>query len=279
MRRRHSRNVREHWRLCWQTRSVRKWLRRNGLSIVVITTFLLIWLIGQTSAGLRIFNAERRQDGLHELSMLRYITTSHFGEATFENWESEFLQMGMYVVLTVKLRQRGSSESKPLDGPSPQDEDPNSHRDDPAAPWPVQRGGPWLAVYRNSLSLAFIALFLAAFLLHALTGSRAFNHEQAASATPDHVSTWGTSSERSSGSSRCRTGSPSSSRSPPSSCFRSSFDNTAHPNPNPSTPRTPPPAKAEQLVPPSIRHAEPFGLEMRSVSVRTKLSLVQVGGS
>ena len=170
---------------------MRKWLRRNGLSIVVITTFLLIWLIGQTSAGLRVFNAERRQDGIHEVSMLRYITTSHFGEATFENWESEFLQMGMYVVLTVKLRQRGSSESKPLDGPSPQDEDPNSHRDDPAAPWPVQRGGPWLAVYRNSLSLAFIALFLASFLLHALTGSRAFNHEQAASGTPDRVSTWG----------------------------------------------------------------------------------------
>ena len=48
--------------------------------------------------------------------------------------------MGMYVVLTVKLRQRGSAESKPLDGAAPQDEDPEEHRDDVGAPWPVRRG-------------------------------------------------------------------------------------------------------------------------------------------
>lgn len=48
----------------------------------------------------------------------------YFVEATFENWESEFLQMAMYVVLTAFLVQRGSSESKPVDGDAPQDADP-----------------------------------------------------------------------------------------------------------------------------------------------------------
>lgn len=169
----------------------RRILCDNGLSIAVVGMFLLIWMAGQTSAGLRTYNAEQRSDGRSEVSFTRYLTTAHFGEATFENWESEFLQMGMYVVLTVRLRQRGSSESKPLEGSTPQDEDPRLHRDDPDAPWPVRRGGVWLAVYQRSLSLTFTALFLAAFGLHALTGSREFNAEQAANGSTDRVSTLG----------------------------------------------------------------------------------------
>jgi hypothetical protein len=55
----------------------------------------------------------------------------------------------------------------------------------------VRRGGPWLSVYKNSLSLAFLALFLATFLLHALTGSREFNSEQASAGSPDRVSAAG----------------------------------------------------------------------------------------
>ncbi len=134
---------------------MRRLLRDNGLSITLVSVFLLIWLAGQTTTGLRTYNAERRQDGETEVSFGRYLTTAHFGEATFENWESEFLQIGMYVVLTVKLVQRGSSESRPLDDSIPQDEDPDDHRDDPDPPWPVRRGGPWLAIYKNSLSMTF----------------------------------------------------------------------------------------------------------------------------
>ncbi|WP_313432016.1 MULTISPECIES: DUF6766 family protein [unclassified Brevundimonas] len=47
-----------------------------------------------------------------------------FLSSLFENWESEFLQMRTYVVLTAYLMQRGSPESKDLDEPSPQDRDP-----------------------------------------------------------------------------------------------------------------------------------------------------------
>jgi uncharacterized protein DUF6766 len=93
---------------------VRRFIRYNSLSIALVSAFLLIWLVGQTTAGMHTYNAERRQDGETEVSFVRYLTTAHFGEATSENWESEFLQMGMYVVLTVKLRQRGSSEVEAL---------------------------------------------------------------------------------------------------------------------------------------------------------------------
>ena len=169
---------------------MRQFLRANGLSVVLCTSFLAIWIVGQSWAGMRAYNSERRDDGESEVSFGQYLTTAHFGEATFENWESEFLQMGMYVVLTVKLRQRGSAESRPLDESVPQDEDPRDHRNDADAPWPVRRGGLWLALYKNSLSLLLLVLFLASFALHSATGSRVFNSERAASGSTDHVTGW-----------------------------------------------------------------------------------------
>jgi hypothetical protein len=169
---------------------VRRFLRENSLGLALVTIFLLIWLGGQTSAGYRTYNEEHKLDGEPTVSFASYLTTAHFGEATFENWESEFLQMGMYVVLTVKLRQKGSAESKPLDESTPQDEDPAEHADDPDAPWPVRRGGPWLALYRNSLGLTFLALFAASFLLHAWTGSRVYNQDLESAGVSNRVTTW-----------------------------------------------------------------------------------------
>ena len=142
---------------------MRRFLRNNGLALVTAATFLVIWLGGQTTAGLRTYNAERRQDGETEVSFGRYLTTAHFGEATFENWESEFLQMGMYVVLTVKLApaRLGGIEAARRDR-RPRTRIPRDHRDDADAPWPVRRGGRVAgASTRSSLSLALLAMFLA----------------------------------------------------------------------------------------------------------------------
>ncbi len=104
--------------------------------------------------------------------MLGYLGTGAFLEATFENWESEFLQMGMYVILTVFLFQKGSSESKPVGRDAPQDEDPRDAPLKAATPWPVRRGGWVLKLYEHSLSIMFLLLFLASFALHAVGGSR-----------------------------------------------------------------------------------------------------------
>jgi hypothetical protein len=101
-------------------------------------------------------------------------------EATFENWESEFLQMGMYVVLTAYLVQKGSSESKPLDRPSPQDADPRATEPAADAPWPVRRGGWVLTVYENSLAGMFFLLFALSLTLHAAGGAAAYSANQTA---------------------------------------------------------------------------------------------------
>lgn len=117
------------------------------------------------------------QHGQNAVSLPAYFTTGHFYEATAENWESEFLQMAFYVVLTAFLYQRGSSESKKIGEPENVDRDPRLSRDKPNAPWPVRRGGWLLKVYENSLSLAFFALFLVSFGVHAIGGAAAHNRE------------------------------------------------------------------------------------------------------
>jgi hypothetical protein len=94
-----------------------------------------------------------------------------------ENWESEFLQMAVYVLLTVFLYQKGSSESKDPDEKAEVDREPDPRR--PGAPWPVRRGGMILSLYRNSLGIALSALFLLSFVLHAVGGAGEFNEERA----------------------------------------------------------------------------------------------------
>jgi hypothetical protein len=52
----------------------------------------VIWLVGHAWAGYRTFNEEQRAHGEPTVSFGEYLTRADFGEATFENWESEFLQ-------------------------------------------------------------------------------------------------------------------------------------------------------------------------------------------
>ncbi len=141
--------------------------RRNGLSLVLLA-LMAVFMVAQALTGWQVHNEELSQHGAHTLGLLPYLATGHFSSATFENWESEFLQMGMYVLLTVRLRQRGSAESRPLD-PSQEQARIEKGR----VPWPVRRGGVCKRLYEHSLAIAFFALFAMSFALHALGSWRA----------------------------------------------------------------------------------------------------------
>jgi len=158
---------------------MRRFLRDNGLSLVLLGLFALC-LVGHGLTGHREYNQERLDHREAPVPLGAYLRSGHFLESVFENWESEFLQMGFYVILTVFLFQKGSSESKDPDGPADVDEDPRLHRSDPDAPAPVRRGGLVLALYTHSLSIAFLALFTLSFALHAVSGAALYNAEQAA---------------------------------------------------------------------------------------------------
>jgi len=140
----------------------------------------VVFLASQSATGYRVYNQDQTEHGEETVSFGDYLTSGHFVETTFENWESEFFQMAAYVFLTVFLFQRGSSESKDPDKQEAVDEDPRSKAEDPNAPWPVKRGGIILSIYRNSLSLAFLVLFLVSLVLHARGGAREYSQEQLA---------------------------------------------------------------------------------------------------
>jgi hypothetical protein len=163
--------------------------KNNGLTLAMLGLFVAC-IVGQSIAGHLHHNAEQRDEGRPELSYVEYLSSPDFVEAVFENWESEFLQMAVFVVLAAFLVQKGSAESK---APEEQDEDREreheeernppsrnevSARDD--APWPVHRGGLALALYSRSLSIALFSLFIISLALHAFGGVKRFNENESA---------------------------------------------------------------------------------------------------
>jgi hypothetical protein len=153
-----------------------KWLRNNGLSISFFV-FFMITIVGQAITGLKQHNSEMEELGGQEMGMTQYLTSPHFLEATFENWESEFLQMALFIILTMFLYQKGSSESKDPDNPKEEvDREPNPRRKN--APWPVKHGGVVLQIYKHSLCYALTLIFLVSFWIHWRSSLADHNEEQ-----------------------------------------------------------------------------------------------------
>ncbi|MCW1912960.1 hypothetical protein OJ996_05220 [Luteolibacter sp. GHJ8] len=142
---------------------MKRFFKNNGLSLVLLLLFLAFWA-AQSVAGHHVYNDEQLQHGQPAVAYGDYLASGHFWQATGENWESEFLQMGFYVILTTFLFQRGSAESN----------DPEEA--DLLARQRRRKRRTWL--YRNSLSLAFLALFGGAFFIHALGGLEEENQER-----------------------------------------------------------------------------------------------------
>ena len=157
-------------------------LRNNGLTIVLMLLFLGS-LIGQWLTGWRFENEELARHGRPLLSLSQYATDAQFIATIFENWESEFLQMSAYVVLTCFLFQKGSAESADPDDP-PRDEDLAAQAKKPGAPRILKAGRLWRKLYANSLGLALLALFLLSFLMH-----WAFSAREAAAQAIQHGAT------------------------------------------------------------------------------------------
>ena len=151
--------------------------KTNGLSIVLIALFLLS-MGGQAVAGWKAHNQDQLDHGRDPIGFSSYLGSGHFLEATGENWESEFLQMSLFVLLTTFLYQKGSAESKHPYAVESVDLDPRRFSGDPEAPWPVRRGGWILRLYEHSLGLAFVILFVVSLWIHAAGGLLEYNEER-----------------------------------------------------------------------------------------------------
>ena len=157
-------------------------LKNKGLTVVFAILFI-ITLAGQVVSGLKEHNKDMNDTGGQPLSIAGYLTSGHFLSSTFENWESEFLQMALYVVLPIFLYQKGSSESKDPDAMEDVDKDPERQR--AGAPWPVKKGGWILVVYKHSLSIVLFIFFVLSFLLHWHGSMKGYNQEQSLKNLPN----------------------------------------------------------------------------------------------
>lgn len=166
---------------------MRKWVRHNSLSLVMFAAFV-VFIVLQSYFGWAVRNEELVQAGQSPDGYWHYLRSGHFGEAVFENWESEFLQMGAYVLLTAYLVQRGSAESKPLEQEDRPDDQPGHAKHE--SPALSKLGGVAQLFYRNSLSIVLLGFFALSFLAHLISGTAAYNEEQALQTGAPAVNVW-----------------------------------------------------------------------------------------
>jgi hypothetical protein len=160
---------------------VRRFLRENNLTIVFGLLFLAA-LTGQAIAGHIAYNADQAAHGEKAISLGRYLTSSNFGQAVMENWQSEFLQFSLFIIATVWLVQRGSPESKELDkagGESDRDQRIGRYAGRGSPKW--ARVGDWrTAIFGNSLLLLMGAIFVLTLFAQSVTGWTDYNNTEIA---------------------------------------------------------------------------------------------------
>ena len=159
---------------------MRTFLKENGLSLVFGGLFLAA-LVGQALVGHVDFNNQALAHGDDPISLGRYVLSSNFGVDLLENWQSEYLQFTLFILLTVWLLQRGSPESKELDKAgreSEKDQKLGKHSDSDSPKWARYDGGFRRWVYSNSLLLVMAFIWLSSWAAQSVTGRVAYNAEQ-----------------------------------------------------------------------------------------------------
>jgi hypothetical protein len=158
---------------------VKALLRENSLTLA-FSVLLLAALVGQALTGEASYNEAASDAGLPTLTLGQYVTSSQFAVDVAENWQSEYLQFLLYILLTVWLLQKGSPESKPLDKAgreSDKEQKLGRHADADSPTW-AKSGGWRTSLYSRSLGLAMGTVFLGSWTAQLVAGRSAFNAEQ-----------------------------------------------------------------------------------------------------
>src|SRR5215210_9191738 len=158
---------------------MRRFARENSLSIVFLAFFALA-VAGQAFAGWHEFNDEASAHQETAISLGRYLTSSSFGNALLENWQSEYLQFTLYILLTVWFIQRGSPESKEPGkegGESDEEQLVGEHAKPDSPRW--ARGTGWrVGLYSNSLVLVMTGIWHLSWFRQSVSGWSEYNSDQ-----------------------------------------------------------------------------------------------------
>jgi hypothetical protein len=164
---------------------VKRFARDNALSLLFGALFLGA-LVAQAVAGHAAYNDDEVQHAalLHEapetISMGRYLTSSAFWNSVMENWQSEYLQFSLFILATIWLVQRGSTESKEPgeEGPSSKEEDEERREAGDRSPLWARAGGLRTRLYGNSLLAVMAAIFVLSWGAQSVTGWREYDDTQ-----------------------------------------------------------------------------------------------------
>jgi hypothetical protein len=158
---------------------MKRFVRENSLSLFFLTIFVLA-LVGQAVSGHNLYNEEALAHKEAPISIWRYLSSSSFGQAVMENWQSEYLQFALFALATVWLLQKGSPESKEVDQAgteSDKEQMVGRHAREDSPRW--SKYDDWrTAIYSNSLIIVVALVFFGSWFAQAVTGMTAYNQEQ-----------------------------------------------------------------------------------------------------
>jgi hypothetical protein len=158
---------------------MRRFIRENSLSIVFLLLFIGA-LTGQAVSGHADYNDQAVRHGDSTISFGRYLVSSDFGVDVMENWQSEYLQFTLMILLTVWLLQRGSPESKELDklGSESDAEQRVGPHAKPSSPAWAKVGGLRRRLYENSLLIVMTTIWVGSWFAQSVTGVNEYNTER-----------------------------------------------------------------------------------------------------
>jgi hypothetical protein len=158
---------------------VRRFARHNGLSLFFLAIFVAAVAL-QAIAGHADFNEEQDRHGNPHMSLGRYVVSSEFGTAVLENWQSEYLQFTLFLLMTVWLLQRGSPESKELDKAGRESDESQlvGRHARPESPRWAKAGGLRRKLYENSLLIVMAAIWIGSWFAQSVTGVSQYNTER-----------------------------------------------------------------------------------------------------
>jgi hypothetical protein len=156
-----------------------RFARENSLSLV-FCAILLVALVGQALVGHSGFNHDAVAHHGAPISLGRYLTSSSFAVDVMENWQSEYLQFTLFILLTVWFVQRGSPDSKPPGkegGESDAEQKVGAHAGE-GSPRLARAGGWRTGLYSNSLVAVMGGIWVATWAAQAVTGRIDYNAAQ-----------------------------------------------------------------------------------------------------
>lgn len=148
--------------------SLKKFISDDSMSVTLFSLFLLC-AAGQGVTGWFAYNSSLRQEHFPPIAFGAYLSTGNFLDGVFSNWQAAILQLAVLIAFGAVLRQKGAPHSRK--------EAPQRHRKLALNLAARPTAHEW--VKANSLSLAFIAMFVVNFSLHLLFGEWKYSEDQA----------------------------------------------------------------------------------------------------